>query len=110
MPELGEDGGGVGGTVRALRNRAAVRAFVAVGHPAELVEQRRLDDQIDRTDLRSARETVERGHLRRREPVGAMDASNAVSTSRPSGSRAGGAVSSIVVETRSGTSGVGPRR
>ena len=41
-----------------------------------------------------------------REPPGAMDASNAVSTSRPSGSSAGGAVSSIVVETRSGTSGV----
>ena len=41
-----------------------------------------------------------------REPVGAIDASNAVSTRRPSGSNAGGAVISIVVERRSGTSGV----
>ncbi len=41
----------------ALRNPAAVRALVAVRHPGEFIEQRRLDDQVDRTDLLSARET-----------------------------------------------------
>ena len=63
VTELGEDGGGAGGTVRVLLHAAAVGAFVPVRHPAQLIEQRRLDHQIDGADPGSARQPVERGHL-----------------------------------------------
>ena len=94
----------------ALRNPAAVRALVAVRHPGEFIEQRRLDDQVDRTDLLSARET---GYCRDLGAEGSGRGNGCLevgSTSSPSGSKAMGAVSSIVVDARSGTSGSRTRK
>ena len=64
LAELRQQRVGVGRAAFALRNPAAVRALVAVRHPGELVEQGRLDDQVDRADLLPARQSGECGYLR----------------------------------------------
>ena len=64
LAELRQQRVGVGGAVFAPRNPAAVRALVAVRHPGELIEQGRLDDQVDRADLLPARQPGQCGDLR----------------------------------------------
>ena len=64
LSELGEQRGGVRGAVGAALDLAAVDAPVSVRHPGELIEQRRLDDQVDGAELLPARQPAERGHLR----------------------------------------------